>query len=31
LSFSPKRHSLLSFNSLPHLETPSYKDWVTFA
>ena len=31
LSFSPKRHSLLSFNSLPHLETPSHKDWVTFA
>ena len=31
LSFSPKRHSLRSFNSLPHLETPSHKDWVTFA
>lgn len=31
LSFSPKRHSLLSFNSLPHLETSSHKDWVTFA
>jgi broad specificity phosphatase PhoE len=31
LSFSPKRHSLLSFNSLSHLETPSHKDWVTFA
>jgi broad specificity phosphatase PhoE len=30
-SFSPKRHSLLSFNSVPHLETPSHKDWVTFA
>jgi len=31
LSFGPKRHSLLSFNSLAHLETPSHKDWVTFA
>ena len=30
-SFSPKRHSLVSFNSLPHLETPSHKGWVTFA
>lgn len=30
-SFNPKRHSLVSFNSLPHLETPSHKDWVTFA
>lgn len=30
-SFNPKRHSLLSFNHVPHLETPSHKDWVTFA
>jgi len=30
-TFSAKRHSLISFNSLPHLETPSHKDWVTFA
>jgi hypothetical protein len=30
-SFTPKRHSLISFNSLPHLETPEHKDWVTFA
>ena len=30
-SFSPKRHSLVSFNSLPHLETPSHKEWITFA
>jgi broad specificity phosphatase PhoE len=30
-SFTPKRHSLLSFNSLPHLETPHHKDWITFA
>ncbi len=30
-SFNPKRHSLLSFNSLPHLETLCHQDWVTFA
>jgi len=30
-TFSPKRHSLISFNALPHLETPSHKSWVTFA
>ena len=30
-SFTPKRHSLVSFNNLPHLETPSHKDWITYA
>jgi broad specificity phosphatase PhoE len=30
-SFTPKRYSLQSFNGLPHLETPSHKDWATFA
>jgi broad specificity phosphatase PhoE len=30
-SFNPKRHSLISFNCLAHLETPSHKDWITFA
>jgi len=30
-SFNPKRHSLVSFNGLAHLETPSHKDWITFA
>ncbi len=30
-SFTPKRHSLQSFNALPHLEVPSHKHWVTFA
>jgi broad specificity phosphatase PhoE len=30
-SFNPKRHNLVSFNGLPHLETPSHKDWITFA
>lgn len=27
----PKRHSLLSFNSLPHLHQPGLADWVTYA
>jgi broad specificity phosphatase PhoE len=25
-SFNPTRHSLISFNGLAHLETPSHKD-----
>jgi broad specificity phosphatase PhoE len=28
---NPKRHSLLSFNSLPHLHKPELADWVTYA
>ena len=28
---SPKRHSLLSFNTLPHLHQPGLADWVTYA
>jgi broad specificity phosphatase PhoE len=30
-NFNPQRHSLLSFNNLSHLETPSHKNWITFA
>jgi broad specificity phosphatase PhoE len=30
-SFNPKRHSLVSFNTIPHLETPGHKDWITYA
>ena len=29
--FNPKRHSLLSFNHLPHLDAEEYRDWVTYA
>lgn len=29
--FTPKRHSLLTFNTLPHLDGPAYEDWVTYA
>ncbi|MFO1338439.1 MAG: histidine phosphatase family protein [Burkholderiaceae bacterium] len=28
---TPKRHSLLSFNTLPHLDHPDRADWVTYA
>jgi broad specificity phosphatase PhoE len=30
-NFNSKRQSLVSFNSVAHLETPSHKDWITFA
>jgi broad specificity phosphatase PhoE len=30
-AFNPKRHSLLSFNALAHLEPPQYADWQTYA
>lgn len=31
LAFTPKRHMLVTYNTLPHLEDPAYRDWVTFA
>ncbi len=30
-AFTPKRHMLVGFNALPHLDAPEYKDWVTYA
>lgn len=30
-SFNPKRHSLQTYNTLPHLDQPSLASWVTFA
>jgi broad specificity phosphatase PhoE len=29
--FSPRRHSLLTYNTLPHLDAPEFKDWITYA
>ncbi len=29
--FNPKRHQLLTYNTLPHLDGPAYRDWVTYA
>jgi len=31
LLFNPKRHMLLTYNTLPHLDAPTFKDWITFA
>jgi broad specificity phosphatase PhoE len=30
-AFTPKRHSLVSFNAIPHLDAPAYRDWVSYA
>jgi broad specificity phosphatase PhoE len=30
-AFTPKRHALVSFNAIPHLDAPPYRDWVTYA
>jgi broad specificity phosphatase PhoE len=29
--FNPKRHMLLSYNMLPHLDADGYADWVSYA
>lgn len=29
-AFTPKRHMLVSYNALPHLDTPDLRDWVTY-
>ena len=31
LTFNPKRHQLLSYNTIPHLDSAEHQDWVTFA
>jgi broad specificity phosphatase PhoE len=30
-TFNPKRHSLLSYNTLPHLDHPDLANWITYA
>ena len=30
-TFSPRRHRLQTFNTLPHLDAPEYASWVTYA
>jgi broad specificity phosphatase PhoE len=30
-TFTPKRHTLLSYNTLPHLDRPELAGWVTYA
>ncbi len=31
LAFTPKRHMLVTYNTLPHLDHADYKDWTTYA
>ena len=30
-AFTPKRHVLVSFNAIPHLDAAPFRDWVTYA
>ncbi|CAN5462168.1 histidine phosphatase family protein [soil metagenome] len=30
-AFTPKRHMLVTYNTLPHLDHVDYKDWTTYA
>jgi broad specificity phosphatase PhoE len=30
-AFTPKRHMLVTYNTLPHLDAPEYASWVTYA
>jgi broad specificity phosphatase PhoE len=30
-TYNPKRHTLLSYNTLPHLDRPDLADWITYA
>ena len=30
-SFTPKRHTLLSYNNLPHLDSHAHQSWITYA
>ena len=29
--FNPKRHTLLTYNTVPHLDGPQYASWITYA
>jgi broad specificity phosphatase PhoE len=30
-AFTPKRHMLVTYNTLPHLDGPAYESWITYA
>jgi broad specificity phosphatase PhoE len=30
-AFTPKRHTLLTYNTLPHLDGPAYENWITYS
>lgn len=29
-AFTPKRHMLVGFNAIPHLDAPAWRDWMTY-
>lgn len=31
LAFTPKRHMLVTYNTLPHLDHPDHAEWITYA
>jgi broad specificity phosphatase PhoE len=31
LVYTPKRHMLVTYNTLPHLDDPEYSNWITYA
>jgi len=31
VAHTPRRCALVSFNTLPHLTAPEYRDWITYA
>lgn len=31
LAFTPKRHMLVTYNTLPHLDGPEHADWITYS
>jgi hypothetical protein len=30
-AFNPKRHALMTFNTLAHLDAPQFADWISYA
>lgn len=30
-AFTPRRHMLVTYNTLPHLDAPEYESWITYA
>lgn len=30
-AFTPKRHMLVGYNAVPHLDAPEYDDWITYS
>ena len=29
-TFTPSRHSVLTFNTLPHLDSPEHRPWISY-